>query len=162
MHLDYNGPKIEHHIKVDNHLFMQDVTRRFRDGCKSVTFTVYGVSMHPFLGNGRDKVVLAPPMKPEVGQVILAEIQKEKYALHRIIKIEGDLITMQGDGNFTSSIEQFTTDKIIGTAIAFVRKNKYVSTDSRLWRSYSAIWMFLRPIRRYLLAFYRKIILKIF
>ena len=73
-------------IRVKNHVFMQEVVRRFRqEGRKSVTFTVYGVSMHPFLGSGRDKVVLAPPAEPRVGQVVLAEVKPQRYVgeIHR-------------------------------------------------------------------------------
>lgn len=150
-------------IKIDNHIFMQEVVRRFREeGRKSVTFTVQGVSMHPFLGNGRDKVVLTPPTEPRVGQVVLAEVLPQRYCLHRIIKIEGDTITMRGDGNPLSMTEVFTADKLIGTAEGFIRKGKYVSTDSKLWQRYSAIWHTCRPIRRLLLIVYRRIILKIF
>lgn len=151
------------HIKIDNHIFMQEVVRRFREEKrKSVTFTVYGISMHPFIGSGRDKVVLTPPTKPRVGQVVLAEVQPQRYALHRIIKIEGNTITMRGDGNPLTMVELFTTDKIVGTAEAFIRKGKYISTNSRQWRCYSTVWEACNPVRRWLLAFYRRIILKIF
>lgn len=149
-------------IKIDNHLFFTEISRKFKEGCKSVTFTVYGVSMHPFLDSGRDKVILVPPMQPQVGQVILAEIKPATYALHRIIKIEDNKITMRGDGNFLSSVEEFTADKIVGTATAFIRKGKHVSTDSCTWRWYSATWELVRPLRRCLLAFYRRIIKKYF
>lgn len=150
-------------IKIDNRIFMQEVARRFHeDGRKSVTFTVYGISMHPFLGNGRDKVVLAPPAEPRIGQVVLAEVQPQRYALHRIIRIDGTTITMRGDGNPLAMTEQFTADKLVGTAEGFIRKGKYVSTDSKLWRYYSAIWQACNPVRRLLLIIYRRIILKIF
>ncbi|MBQ8542708.1 MAG: S24/S26 family peptidase [Bacteroidaceae bacterium] len=150
-------------IKVDNHIFMQEVARSFReDKRKSVTFTVFGISMHPFLGSGRDKVVLTPPAKPKVGQVVLAEIMPQRYALHRIIKIEGNTITMRGDGNPLKMVEQFTTDKLVGTAEGFIRKGNYVSTSSRLWRCYSAVWQACNPLRRLLLIIYRRLILKNF
>lgn len=150
-------------IKVENHLFFTQISRMFREeGRKSVTFTVYGVSMHPFLGSGRDKVILVPPQAPQTGQVVLAEISPKVYALHRIIKIEGEKITMQGDGNPLHLTEEFTADKIVGTASGFIRKGKLVSTDSHLWRCYSATWKLAKPMRRYLLAFYRRIIMKIF
>lgn len=149
-------------IKIDNHRFFTEVSRKFKEGCKSVTFTVYGVSMHPFLDSGRDKVVLVPPMQPQVGQVVLAEIKPATYALHRIIKIEEEKISMRGDGNYLSSIEEFTVDKIVGTATGFIRKGKHVSTDSRKWRWYSTAWELAKPMRRCLLAFYRRIIKKYF
>ena len=127
------------HKRVENHTFMQEIRRLFNEeGRKSVTFVVHGISMNPFLVGGRDKVVL-----------------------HRVIKIEGDTYTMQGDGNCLSSTEQFTEDKIVGIAEAFIRKGKPVRTDSRKWRMYSSTWKALRPFRRILLAIYRRVIIKI-
>jgi hypothetical protein len=144
--------------RVNNHLFMQEITRMFRqEGKKSVTFIVRGFSMRPFLEDGRDKVVLSPPREPKIGDVVLAEISEKRYALHRVIKVENGIYTMRGDGNPLRMTEQFTQDKIIGLADGFIRKGKFVSTDSRQWRCYSAIWNLLKPLRRILLAIYRRI-----
>jgi hypothetical protein len=144
--------------RVNNHLFMQEITRMFRqEGKKSVTFIVRGFSMRPFLEDGRDKVVLSPPREPKIGDVVLAEISEKRYALHRVIKVENGIYTMRGDGNPLRMTEQFTQDKIIGLADGFIRKGKFVSTDSRQWRCYSAVWNILKPLRRILLAIYRRI-----
>lgn len=141
---------------VSDAVFIHELRRMLNDeGRKSVTFTVRGFSMRPFVEHERDKVVLAPPHPPQIGQVVLAEFIPKRCALHRIIAIEGDTITMQGDGNRLSQVETFTTDKIIGTAIAFIRKGKYVGTDSKLWLRYSAFWMRCRRMRRALLLVYR-------
>ena len=144
--------------RVNNHIFMQEITRMFRqEGKKSVTFIVRGFSMRPFLEDGRDKVVLSPPREPKIGDVVLAEISEKRYALHRVIKVENGIYTMRGDGNPLRMTEQFTQDKIIGLADGFIRKGKFVSTDSRQWRCYSAVWNILKPLRRILLAIYRRI-----
>ena len=144
--------------RVNNHLFMQEITRMFRqEGKKSVTFIVRGFSMRPFLEDGRDKVVLSPPREPKIGDVVLAEISEKRYALHRVIKVENGIYTMRGDGNPLRMTEQFTQDKIIGLADGFIRKGKFVSTGSRKWRCYSEVWNILKPLRRILLAIYRRI-----
>lgn len=148
-----------HKITISNDIFIPQIERMLKEeGHKSVTFIVHGFSMRPLIEDGRDKVVLSAPLPPRVGQVILAEIAPKRYALHRIIKINGDIITMQGDGNALTQTETFHADKIVGTATAFIRKGKYLSTDSIKWRTYSAIWHVLRPLRRILLAIYRRII----
>ena len=137
---------------------MQEITRMFRqEGKKSVTFIVRGFSMRPFIEDGRDKVVLSPPREPKIGDVVLAEISEKRYALHRVIKVENGIYTMRGDGNPLSMTEQFTQDKIIGLADGFIRKGKFVSTDSRQWRCYSTVWNILKPLRHILLAIYRRI-----
>lgn len=143
--------------RVNNHLFMQEITRAFSSGKKSVTFVVRGFSMRPFLEDGRDKVILVPPREPKIGDVVLAEVREQIYALHRVIKIEDGVYTMRGDGNPLQMTEQFTLDKIIGLADGFIRKGKLVGTDSRKWRLYSATWNALKPFRRILLAIYRRI-----
>ena len=143
--------------RVNNHLFMQEIRRAFRDGKKSVTFVVRGFSMRPFLENGRDKVILTPPREPKVGDVVLAEVREQTYALHRVIKIENGTYTMRGDGNPLRMTEQFTQDKIVGIADGFIRKGKEVSTGSRKWKFYSAVWNALKPLRRILLAIYRRL-----
>ncbi len=144
---------------IRNDIFIPHIEQILKEGKhKSVTFVVRGYSMRPFLEHDRDKVELVSPLPPCIGQVVLAEIAPKRYALHRIIKIESNKITMQGDGNALSLTETFTTDKIIGTAIAFIRKGERITTDSAKWRRYSAAWKFLRPIRRILLGLHRRII----
>ena len=143
--------------RVNNHLFMQEITRAFNSGKKSVTFVVRGFSMRPFLEDGRDKVILTPPREPRIGDVVLAEVREQTYALHRVIKIEDGVYTMRGDGNPLQMTEQFTLDKIVGLADGFIRKGKRVDTDSRKWKFYSATWNALKPLRRILLAIYRRI-----
>ena len=143
--------------RVNNHLFMQEITRAFNSGKKSVTFVVRGFSMRPFLEDGRDKVILVPPREPKIGDVVLAEVREQTYALHRVIKIEDGVYTMRGDGNPLQMTEQFTLDKIVGLADGFIRKGKRVDTDSRKWKFYSTSWNALKPLRRILLAIYRRI-----
>lgn len=144
--------------QIDNHSFMQEIRRLFAEqNMKSVTFVVKGVSMHPFLESGRDKVVLVPPRIPKIGDVVLAEVQKETYALHRVIRIEDGVYTMRGDGNPLWMKETFTQEKIVGIADAFIRKGKPVPVSGRKWRCYSAFWKAMTPIRRILLAIFRRI-----
>lgn len=144
--------------RIENHIFMNEIRKAFKeDGVKSVTFVVRGFSMQPFLWNGRDKVVLTPPRKPKIGDVVLAEVMERRYALHRVIGIKDGVYTMQGDGNPTWMTEEFREKDIVGIAEAFIRKGKRVSLQNRKWRWYSAIWMKLRPLRRAILGIYRRI-----
>ena len=144
--------------RVNNHTFMQEIRRLFKEeNKKSVTFVVRGVSMRPFLEDGRDKVILVPPRKPQKGEVVLAEILEKRYALHRVIAIKDGVYTMRGDGNPLRMKEQYTEDKIIGIADGFIRKGKRVSTNSLKWKLFSAFWKAMTPFRRVLLALYRRL-----
>lgn len=144
--------------RIDNHIFMQEVRRQFREeGKKNVTFVVRGVSMHPFIESDRDKVVLGPPRTPRIGDIVLAEVKKETYALHRVIKIDNGNYTMRGDGNPLWMKECFSEKDIVGVADAFIIKGKQVPTDGRRWRCCSRLWAIATPLRRILLAIYRRI-----
>lgn len=145
-------------IHIENHVLMQEIIRMFNElGKESATLTVRGYSMRPFLEDRRDKVILAPPRKPEIGDVVLAKIAENRYAMHRVIKIENEIYTMQGDGNPTYMSETFREADIVGIAQAFIRKGKVITTTSTTWRIYSATWRILKPLRRILLAIYRRI-----
>ncbi len=116
--------------------------------------------MRPFLEDNRDKALLSKAQKPHVGDVVLAEISPGHFVLHRIIKVKGNHITLQGDGNLNT--EECEVENIKGFAIGFYRNGSQVldKTNGLRWRVYSVLWMLLRPIRRYLLAFYRRVWLK--
>ena len=78
------------------------------------------------------------------------------------MKIEGDDVTLLGDGNLRT--EHCKTEDIRASVEGFYRKGKEKldRTDGKKWRAYSFIWMKLRPLRRYLLAFYRRIWIPLF
>lgn len=111
-----------------------------------------GRSMRPFLEDGRDRAMLKLPSEPpKVGMPVLAEIAPGRYVLHRIVKIEGDAVTLLGDGNLTP--EYCRLQDVRAIAVGFLRKGREKPDliTGRKWRVYSAIWTRLRPFRRYLL-----------
>lgn len=149
-------------IALPNALFIPEIKRAIDEG-HTTTFRVRGYSMRLFLEDRRDKVVLAPCKEVKVGDVVLTEIQKDKYVLHRVIQKEGEHLTLMGDGNVYGT-ETCNTSNVIGIAIGFLRKGRDVmdTTDGKKWKIYSFFWLRLKPIRRYILAFYRRIWIKIF
>ena len=135
------------------------------DEGKTIRFRVRGWSMRIFVEHERDEVLLAPIGDSPIvmGDVILAHTTAGSYVLHRVVNINANLITLQGDGN-VGAVEHCTHDKVIGRAIGFYRKGRQQPdlTSSRKWKVYSAIWLTLTPVRRYILAAYRRIWLKFF
>ncbi len=125
------------------------------DSGHTVTLMLRGISMRPFLEDNRDKALLKKAGNVNVGDVVLAEISPKRYVLHRLTEIEGDRVVLMGDGNLGT--EQCRMSDIHGYAIGFYRKgrSKIERTDSVKWKTYSFLWMHLRPIRRYLLFLYR-------
>ena len=83
--------------------------------------------------------------------------------LHRIRSIdsEGNVVLL-GDGNL--SCEYCRIENVVAAAKGFYRKgrDKIDYTDGIKWKAYSFIWTKLTPIRRYLLAAYRRIWIPLF
>lgn len=148
-------------LQFDNAEFLPKVVELLNEG-HTVTLRLRGYSMRPFLENDRDKALFIKPRKICVGDAVLAEIEKGHFVLHRIISIAGGNITLRGDGNLTE--EHCKLSDVVGEVIGFYRKgrSKLDRTDGIKWRTYSWIWMHLYPIRRYLLAAYRRIWIPLF
>ena len=138
-------------LTLANEVFLPQVVQMLHEG-HTVTLPLRGRSMRPFLEDGRDKALLvAVKESPRVGDAVLAEISKGHYVLHRIVKIEGEQVTLRGDGNLGT--ETCRTQDIRALATAFYRKgrNEPDSVKGWKWRTYSWWWTKLLPIRRYLL-----------
>ncbi len=144
-------------LRVENTKVLPDVITLLNEG-HSVTLPLRGYSMRPFLEDGRDSVILVAVDREriKVGDVVLAEVRPKVFVLHRIIIIDGDSITLCGDGNIQS--EQCKRSDISAIAKTFLRTAKKTpySTDGYKWKIYSWMWTHLYPIRRYLLFIYRK------
>lgn len=135
---------------IANEIIIPEIKKMIDEG-RTVTFGVRGRSMRPMIEGDRDSVVLAPCIgEVRVGDVILAEVAPRCYVLHRVVAVDGDRITMRGDGN-PEGQECFLRSQVIGRAEAFIRRGKRLSMDSRCWKLYSALWTRLLPLRRYLL-----------
>lgn len=122
----------------------------------TVTLGLRGVSMRPFLEDQRDTAMMKKADKCSIGEPVLAEIAPGKYVLHRLIAIDGENVTLLGDGNLRP--EYCKVSDIKAQIIGFYRKGRDTmdTIDGRKWKTYSCIWMALRPIRRWLLGFYRR------
>ena len=134
-----------------NEVLLPQVVQMLHEG-HTVTLPLRGRSMRPFLEDGRDKALLvAVKEPPRVGDAVLAEISKGHYVLHRIVKIDGEDVTLRGDGNLGT--ESCRLEDIRALAAAFYRKgrNEPDSVNGWKWRIYSWLWTRLLPIRRYLL-----------
>lgn len=139
-----------------DYVILKEAIRLVEEGNK-VIFPVNGVSMLPFIIGGRESVELESPTELHVWDVILAWVDNCRYVVHRIIAITGDKITLQGDGNI--NVVELCTTADVKAKVTYVvdvhgqRRNLYTP-----WRLFATrFWFWLRPIRRYLLAIYRRI-----
>jgi len=136
--------------QLENAAFLPHVVALIHEG-HTVTLPLRGRSMRPFLEDGRDKALLARADSVSVGDVVLAELHRGHYVLHRVTQRDGDHLTLTGDGNLSD--EHCLLSDVRAKAIAFYRKGRLqADTVSGVkWRLYSRLWVALRPLRRYLL-----------
>jgi hypothetical protein len=148
-------------IALPNAEFIPQIIQLLQEG-HSVTLSLRGFSMRPFLEDRRDSALLRKADSPKVGEPVLAEVAPATFVLHRIVSIKGQQVTLLGDGNLTP--EHCRLEDIHAQAIGFYRKGRTTLDPiaGRKWRTYSWVWMHLYPVRRYLLAAYRRIWIPLF
>ena len=138
-------------IQITNDILIPQIADDIKNG-QIVILPLRGFSMRPYLEDNRDKALLvAADGNLCVGDVILARISHKRWALHRITAIIDNRITMYGDGNY--SPEHIKREDVIAKAVAFYRKGRGRPdyTNSIRYMIYWRLWVFLRPVRRYLL-----------
>lgn len=122
---------------------------------RSASLIIRGNSMIPFLMDGRDEVILSS-FEPEAlkpGAVVLVRSPRGGFLLHRIIRRNGNRLTLQGDG-ILHSTEQVLVDNVIAMLTGIVRRGKKYDCNGTVWRWYSAVWTHARPVRNFLLRAY--------
>jgi hypothetical protein len=134
---------------LPNEVLLEEAGKLLDEG-RDVTFTPLGSSMLPFIRGGKDSVTLRKMPSAQVGNIVLVRLPG-RYVLHRIIALEGEKVTLMGDGNLVGT-ENCTTADIMGTVTAIQKGKRSVTPGKgRFWRA-------LKPFRRYILAIYRRLI----
>ena len=120
-----------------------------------VTLPVNGRSMYPFIIGGQESVVLVMPQGIRVGHVVLAQVEGGRHVVHRIVQLEGDRVTLMGDGNLQGR-EHCNIDGVKALAVQVVGKTgKKRPLYGFCGNLCAKIWYAARPIRRYLLKIFR-------
>lgn len=132
-----------------------EAIRLVNDGV-TVTFPVNGFSMLPFIIGGKDSVLLSLPKDIRKGVVALAWVDGSHYVVHRVINVSGDRVVLMGDGNLRGVEHCLMSDiKAVATHVVGADGRRR-SLQSR-WSLYVAsVWYVLRPVRRWILAIYRR------
>lgn len=112
----------------------------------TVRVSVNGESMLPFFRSG-STITLRPIGKEDIRKynVVMADAG-DSFVVHRIIEVGEKEVTLLGDGNYIGT-ERVSHDKIYG-----------VVDCSALHLFFAKIWLWLRPVRRYPLALFRRVL----
>lgn len=143
-------------ISVRNDLLLGDIKILVNEG-RSVSFRVKGNSMLPFVVGGRDSVTLCKKNSYKKGDIVLAEVSKGMFVLHRIFGVKDGRVTLRGDGNSgPKAYEYCRMENIIARADLIVRNGRVIDPYTGLEAAMGRAWTFLNPVRRWLMAIYRR------
>ncbi|MEQ8197002.1 MAG: S24/S26 family peptidase [Clostridiaceae bacterium] len=122
-----------------------------------VRFTVTGTSMLPWIGDGRDQVLLAftDGKGLKAGDIILFQDRCGKWLLHRIYRKEAGGYRTIGDASLVEDGMVYS-GQIAGVVEKIYRKGKEIHCGSRIWRFIFFIWRKLFFLRKFLMRIYVK------
>ena len=139
---------------MTDEVIIDEAVRLVSEGV-SVTLPVNGRSMLPFIIGGRESVILKRTTVIDIGDVVLAWVEGSRWVVHRIIRIDGNQLTLMGDGNIVG-VEHCAVSDVKARVTHVVDERGKPHDLYNRWRTMGAkVWWWLRPIRRYLLFIYR-------
>lgn len=139
---------------IPNELLFENVASMLSEG-HTVTLKAKGNSMFPFIVGGRDCVVLRKHTCVEVGDIVLARLLGKCYVMHRVYRKEGNELVLMGDGNVHGTERCLEAD-VCGVVQEIVRDGHNISCRSERERRNAGRWKRLLPVRRYILAVWRR------
>ncbi|MBQ7269057.1 MAG: S24/S26 family peptidase [Bacteroidales bacterium] len=147
-----------HKLILPNAELLGEVVRLLAAG-KEVILSTKGASMMPFIHTNRDSVMLVRRDRLQVGDIALGEIARGRYVLHRIAAIDGEKVTLRGDGNLRGT-ERCRLDHIYGVATQIIRPDgKTIDAESPRFKRRARRWNALPvPVRHVFLALYRRML----
>lgn len=133
---------------IANEVLLEDAATLMNEG-RDVMLTPLGSSMLPFIRGGKDSIRLRKMPDVAVGDIVLARLPG-RYVLHRVIERNDRKLTLMGDGNIAGT-EACSTEDVMGSVVGIVRNGKERPAGK------GRLWHFLKPVRRYILAIYRRL-----
>ena len=125
---------------------------------REAVFTVTGKSMWPFIGHGRDQVVIAACSGDDlrIGDIILFYTPLTNYLLHRVTALRDNEFETTGDGNCFHD-GWFPRDCVMAKVKTIIRDGRTINCGSVRWRFLFAVWRGLFPVRKPLLRMLKRL-----
>lgn len=116
----------------------------------NVHLCVTGSSMMPFLAPNRDVVVLRSCKDDsfKFGQILLFKRSDGRLVLHRIRKIKGNTLTMNGDSQVWC--ESIHKEQAVACVAQVIKNGKCIEAESVRYKLWAILWYPTRPIRLFM------------
>lgn len=107
-----------------------------------------GTSMLPLLRQGKDVFLVQKPFRELRKNDVVLYKRKDKYILHRIIKINGENLVIIGDNCVTKEYDIKTKD-VLGIMTHITRSNKNIDVEkSKSYKWYVRFLSVYRPAKK--------------
>ncbi len=138
------------HREMPNEVLIGAAADFLKEG-REVVLTPKGSSMLPFIRGQIDSVRLKKKDTVKKGDIVLADLG-DRYVLHRVFREDGPRLTLMGDGNI-KGVESCDKSDILGTVTSIIRPS-----GKEIKPGKGGLWRALLPVRRYILAIYRRLL----
>ena len=135
-------------IVLPNDVLLNEVAQLVGEG-REVVISPKGRSLLPFIRGEVDQIKLRQPDGLRVGDIVLAYFGNH-YVLHRIVAINGEEVTLMGDGNLKGT-EQGDRSEVVGKVVEIITPDLRQHKPGKAW-----LWRHTLFLRKYLLKVYRK------
>ena len=122
--------------------------------------------MRPFVKEGRDVMVIEPLReKPKKYDAVMFRREnvaegRNAYVLHRVMEVSPGRVVLMGDGNLRGQ-EVCRPEDVLARADEVVDENgRHRRLDTPGQRRKAQFWRFLLPVRRWILAVYKRTIIR--
>lgn len=131
------------------------ILRELTEENKEVSMRIAGNSMLPFLVHERDVIYFKKIDRSlKRGDMVFFQRKNGQYVMHRICKIKPEGYYIVGDAQVV--IEGPVEEEQIFAIISKVcRKGKWIGPGNLCWEFYEHVWLWLLPVRCYLMRIYR-------
>jgi signal peptidase I len=128
------------------------------DSGRSISITVTGNSMYPFLRDSTDSVELSHAKYPDIrfGDVVMYIRDNGKFVVHRVLKTTPTHFHIIGDAQ--QWVEgPLRPDQLVAKVTAVWRGDKRIECTNFWWRFLSKLWLRMIPVRHIILGIYRRL-----
>ena len=138
---------------VDIHTYLPVLMELLEQG-ESVSLTVTGNSMSPFLVHGRDQISFQKPSAPlKRGDMAFFCRVNGDYVMHRVLRAEEDGYFLVGDGQ--QEVEgPVRPGQVFAVVKKVCRKGRWIGPGDFWWDFFAGPWLRLLPLRPLLRRLY--------
>lgn len=152
----YEAQEVDNNIKKVSLSEIYDVIQTKLDLGGTVELSVTGTSMLPLLVAGKDKVVISPPLKININDIIFYRRNDGHFVLHRVVDIDSRGYVLCGDNQWQKEYG-ITDENVIGVVTEIIKNGTSIEVTDKKYLKYCQRWLKTLKFRKPLISVMSKI-----